>query len=407
MSTSEWDVKRPGQAPSHGMSGHVDPPAAERTHLVSDLCQRRILGGGLLVATRASSALLAVLIIPVPLLMLWRPSRVHWPMTVMLTLTYAVVTVANHPDAMASAGRSSLAVIFTVGLITETLYHTSRARLRAEAALRAKNEELEQAVQRAHELAAIAQEADQMKSEFVAATSHELRTPLTGILGSLDLVLDGHCQSPAEERRFLQMAHDSAHKLLGVVNAVLNLARVEAGRVEVDPAPVAADLIVGEVNDLCQMIAADRGLTLIVCPAPEAQGWVLTDADKLRQILLNLVGNALKFTSRGTVTISLDPEPASSLVHIRVRDTGIGIAVEEQNRLFQPFVQANASIVRTFGGTGLGLAISRRLAERMQGTIRLHSDGLGLGTTVTVSLPMAEPPTPVELPAHSAAQAAL
>ncbi len=345
--------------------------------------------GALIIVYRASNAWIGLLTIPIPMLVTWKPSRVHWFMTFFLGLTFWVVNLANHPDDLSANVRSSLVVILTLLVVCETLYLAGRARLRAEAALVAINDDLAQAVQRANDLAAIAQEADQIKSDFLASTSHELRTPLTGIIGSLDLVLAGQCEDREDERRFIQIAHDSSQRLLGVVNAVLDIARVEAGKVEVESVPVDTVAIAGEVCDLFRVPAADRGLSLALeAPAGPPQ-IALADADKVRQILLNLVGNGIKFTERGGVVVAVEPATGAGPVKIHVRDTGIGIAADKQGRLFRPFVQADREVAQRFGGTGLGLSISRSLAERMGGSVELCSAGEGQGTTFTLTLPSA------------------
>jgi len=348
-----------------------------------------VLVGSLVVLTGASNAWMALLIIPVPALVIWKPTRIHWPMALLLFGAYWVVNLANHPSDLAANLRSSSVAILTMLVVCEILYATGRARLRAEAALVATNEQLAQAVLRANEMAAVAQEADQIKSDFLASTSHELRTPLTGIIGSLDLVLAGQCEDRDEERRFVQIAHDSSQKLLGVVNAVLDIARIEAGKVEVELAPVDVVDIAGEVCDLYRVPAADRGLRLALEQPLSAHPVVMADADKVRQILLNLVGNAIKFTEHGGVIVTLEPAPDRAALAIHVRDTGIGIATDKQGRLFQPFVQADRDVARRFGGTGLGLSISRRLAERMGGSVSLFSAGEGQGATFTLTLPLA------------------
>ncbi len=174
-----------------------------------------------------------------------------------------------------------------------------------------------------------------------------------------------------------------------MVNAVLDIARIEAGKIEVDLMPVDVVAIAAEVRDLFRVPAADRGIGLRLVPPDDRKAVALADADKVRQILLNLVGNALKFTERGEVTIDVECQPAAGQMRIRVCDTGIGIAPEKQSRLFEPFTQADRDVARRFGGTGLGLSISRRLAERMGGSVALFSAGEGQGSTFTLTLPLA------------------
>ena len=345
--------------------------------------------GGLVILTHSSNVWLALLIPAIPVAVIRKPSRAYLPLTALLSGTYWMVNTVNHFDSPDAGARNALAITLTILFVSEVLYRNGKARQTAETALVATNDQLAQAVVRANEMAAIAQEADQIKSDFLASSSHELRTPLTGIISSLDLVLSGHCQDAAEERHFIQIARDSSEKLLGVVNAVVDIARLDAGKVEVELGPVYVAAIIGEVRDLLRVSAADRGLRLEVRGPIESLPLAWADSDKVRQILLNLVGNAIKFTERGDVVIGVEPDLAREQLHIAVRDTGIGIAVEKQGRLFQPFVQADREVARRFGGTGLGLSISRRLAERMGGSVTLYSAGEGQGSTFTLTLPLA------------------
>ncbi len=356
----------------------------------------------LIVTLRISSAWITLLTIPIPILVMWKPTRYFWPMTVLLGAAYWIINLANHPEDIESNLRASTLVLVTVVVVCEVLYRTGRARFQAEAALVAINEQLTTAIVRANEMAAVAQEADQIKSDFLASTSHELRTPLTGIIGSLDLVLSGQCEDHDEERRFIQIAHDSSQRLLTVVNAVLDIARLEAGKVEVDATAVDLATLAGEVCDLYRFPAADHGLTLELHLPADAPPYAWADADMVRQILLNLVGNAIKFTDRGCITVNVEHTPNGRAVLISVTDTGIGIAPDKQHRLFQPFVQADREIARRFGGTGLGLSISRKLAERMRGSIELFSAGEGQGSTFTLTLPAAKPVPTSEKAAISA-----
>jgi signal transduction histidine kinase len=234
-----------------------------------------------------------------------------------------------------------------------------------------------------------AEGANQLKSEFLANTSHELRTPLTGILGSLSLVIDGLCESPEEEREFLQIAYSSSQNLLTILNDVLNFAKIEAGKIEVERQVLDVTGLMEEVVALTRVQAEEKQLRLeLQLPDPSLP--VLADPDKVRQILLNLVGNALKFTERGRVWVEAQADVAAGQMRIAVHDTGIGIPPDKQSRLFQPFVQADGSMTRKYGGTGLGLSISRQFAERMGGTLMLHSAGAGLGSTFTLRLLLAD-----------------
>ena len=240
-----------------------------------------------------------------------------------------------------------------------------------------------------------AQAANQLKSEFLANTSHELRTPLNAIIGCIRLVRDGCCDDRDEELEFLQRADDAAIHLLNIINDILDLSKVEAGSLSVVMEPLDLRSLLQEVIDLQNVQVKQKGLQLF-WPAPPEAIAVQADPAKLKQVLLNVIGNAIKFTEKGSITISIRQEEVldkqekahASCVVIGVKDTGIGIPLEEQKKLFRPFVMADGTRTRKYGGTGLGLAISRKLMELMNGTINLYSAGTDLGTTVEIAIPL-------------------
>lgn len=231
-----------------------------------------------------------------------------------------------------------------------------------------------------------AEEASQLKSEFLANTSHELRTPLTGIIGSLSMVLDDMCDSEAEQREFIQIAYTASEHLLDIINKVLDIAKIEAGRMEVELRPLALAPILAELYAVNRVQADEKMLRLELRLPEEESLHVVAEPEKLRQIMFNLIGNAIKFTERGSVHVTAQALD-EAWVQINVKDSGIGVAPDKQAKLFQPFVQADGSMTRKFGGTGLGLSISRRLAEMMGGTLQLESDGINHGTTLRLKLP--------------------
>lgn len=296
-----------------------------------------------------------------------------------------------------------------------------------------------------------AQTANQLKNEFLANTSHELRTPLNGIIGCLRLVRDGFCDDRDEELDFLQRADDAAIHLLGIINDVLDIAKIEAGKLSVETEPVDLCKILNEVINLQAVPIQQKGLEFHTAEMSEVIA-VRADPAKLKQVLLNVVGNAVKFTESGSITIttrlepfseaplsaapctepnkgeglnpqadqeerlSLAPTPEasqntsvvspSSCVFVTVTDTGIGIDPIQQHKLFRPFVMVDGSTTRKFGGTGLGLAISRNLMALMGGNITLSSEGNGHGTTVEISLPTIEPSLLLSSESHKSSSAA-
>lgn len=243
-------------------------------------------------------------------------------------------------------------------------------------------------VERLNQARRVAEEANRVKSEFLANTSHELRTPLTGILGSLSLILNDDVRSPEEAKQFAQIAYDSARHLLNTVNDLLDIAKIEAGKMNVRLEAVAVADLFSEVFLLMWPAANKKGLALNMTP-PETPILIRADAEKVRQIILNLLGNALKFTDEGVITARARLDAGGRFALIEVIDTGIGIPPEKQELLFRPFMQVDGSTTRKHGGTGLGLSISRRLAELMSGSLTLDSAGLGHGSTFTLRLPLA------------------
>jgi signal transduction histidine kinase len=229
-------------------------------------------------------------------------------------------------------------------------------------------------------------EADQLKSEFLALTSHELRTPLTGILGFTRLVMDGLYDDAEEMRSMLQDSYTSGEHLLGLLNDILDLAKIESGRLEVHPEPISVSQLLDEVKPIAEAYPRKPGVDLVWSDAgglPE----VMVDPSRLKQVLLNLLSNALKFTKEGSVSVLVERHPG--LIALMVVDTGIGVSLEAQTRLFQKFAQAEGGHAREYGGTGLGLVICKRLMEMMGGTISLSSEGLGHGSTLKITMPIA------------------
>ena len=234
-----------------------------------------------------------------------------------------------------------------------------------------------------------AESANRAKSQFLANMSHEIRTPLNGILGFTDLLLSGgKCISETDRDEYLKTIRGSGKHLLEVINDVLDLSKIEAGQLQVETIKCSPHQIIAETISVLRVRAQEKGITLDYrwdCPIPEI---IHTDPHRLKQLLMNLVGNAIKFTNQGSVLIvaELDDSDGASALSIEVRDTGIGIPADKLESIFQPFVQADNSVTRMYGGTGLGLSISRRVAEAIGGTLKVRS-GLGLGSVFTIRVP--------------------
>ncbi|HEV2559439.1 MAG TPA: PAS domain S-box protein [Microvirga sp.] len=256
-------------------------------------------------------------------------------------------------------------------------------------------EQLKTAKDMAEDLARKAQAASEAKSEFLASMSHEIRTPLNSILGFTGLVLDGGSLNP-EDRRYIEQVRGSGHALLTVVNDVLDFSKIEAGQVELNPQPFALGELLDNAVSIVRGIALERGIPIALEAATDLPAAVIGDADRLRQILLNLLNNAVKFTRQGWVTLAV--RRCAGGLHFTVTDTGIGIPADKLPRLFERFTQVDNSISRQYGGTGLGLAISKRLVTLMGGEIGVESRA-GEGSTFWFRVPLAESLTPA-LPAR-------
>jgi PAS domain S-box-containing protein len=233
--------------------------------------------------------------------------------------------------------------------------------------------------------------ANQAKSQFLANMSHEIRTPMNAILGFTDVLRRGALARPVEAARHLDIIHASGRHLLNLINDILDLSKVEAGRMEVERIAFAPHTVAHEVLQTLEVRAQEKGLALTLDLPQALPPTLLGDPARLRQILTNLIGNALKFTERGAVTLRLRSADAHYVFDII--DTGIGIAPDKLDSVFEPFTQAEASTTRRFGGTGLGLTISRGFARAMGGDIVAHSV-LGQGTTFSCRLPMDRAATP-------------
>ncbi len=233
-----------------------------------------------------------------------------------------------------------------------------------------------------------AMQANVAKSEFLANMSHEIRTPMAAIIGYADILL-GHLKD-ADDRTNIQVIKKNGEHLLEIINDILDLSRIEAGKLEVELLPFDLPQFIADIESLMHVRAVNKRLDLRITCQEKLPRQITSDATRLRQILINLIGNSIKFTERGEVVLSMNYVAASPpMIEFRVSDTGIGMSPEQQLRLFQPFSQGDNSVTRAFGGSGLGLAISKRLVEMLQGTIGLESE-LGKGSCFTLTLPIGD-----------------
>jgi CheY-like chemotaxis protein len=268
-------------------------------------------------------------------------------------------------------------------VVARTETHLRNSKLAQE--LRQTNRELEKARD-------VAEKAKMAQSAFLATMSHEIRTPMNSVLGMTSLLFETALSE--EQRDFVETIRLGSRSLLHIINEILDFSKIESGKMTLESHPFNLNASVEEALDLLGPAAAEKNLDLAYSPEPGLPAALLGDSTRLRQILLNLAGNALKFTSRGEIIITVrraEPErpgadASDCLLHFAVRDTGIGIPREKRDRLFQAFTQVDSSTTRQYGGTGLGLAISKRLTELMEGKMWVESEP-GAGSTFHFSIP--------------------
>ncbi|MFI4876269.1 MAG: PAS domain S-box protein [Blastopirellula sp. JB062] len=230
-----------------------------------------------------------------------------------------------------------------------------------------------------------AEAANAAKSEFLANMSHEIRTPLNGLLGFTDLLLRGAADDPAKRDEYLQVIRASGRSLLELINDLLDLSKIEAGKLETESVPCDPQQLLAEVVSILRVKADEKALRLEYDWHGTVPQQVISDPVRVRQLLTNLIGNAIKFTEVGAVSIAASWQASERQLNFSIRDTGIGIPADKLDIIFDPFTQADATTTRRFGGTGLGLAICRRIARLLGGDVTVESE-LGIGTTFDVTL---------------------
>ena len=304
-------------------------------------------------------------------------------------LGWAIAVGQHHPDWAAEAARIGILLVGH-GYFALNARRVEQLRRRTAGVVKVATDLIRELEERGEELEAArerAEEASRVKGQFLANMSHEIRTPMNGVIGMAALLADTRLSS--EQAEYVRLLRGSGEALLGIINDILDFSRVEAGKLTLDPKPFDLPALLEGTLGPLRPEAARKQLALALVPDPDVPRLVLGDAGRVRQVLTNLLGNAVKFTARGGVTLRVRTLHASAegcRIRFEVEDTGPGIDADTLARLFQPFTQADGSTTRRFGGTGLGLAISRMLAELMGGEVGVESHP-GQGSTFWVVLP--------------------
>lgn len=331
-------------------------------------------------ATYVLGVLIAALVLPRISIMITAVSCI---------LTYSLIALALEIPDFTSAQLTPLAL----GLLTEGIF-LRQLRIEFDARLKTLAESIQQtelAKQNAEIARQQAEAADRSKSQFLANMSHELRTPLNAIIGYDEAMIGGMVGSfTPEQLRLLKNIQVNSRRLLGLINDILDLSKIESGSIEIYLAPVDPRKVIQETIESIQSLATEKAITLDVDIAPDVPDVVLMDTKKFQQVLVNLLSNAIKFTDEGGVTILVDIVDNAHW-SIKVKDTGAGMPPDAPSYIFEPFRQVDGTETRKHKGTGLGLAITKRLVNHMGGTIEVETEQ-GTGSTFIVKLPRANIP---------------
>jgi signal transduction histidine kinase/DNA-binding NarL/FixJ family response regulator/HPt (histidine-containing phosphotransfer) domain-containing protein len=288
---------------------------------------------------------------------------------------YSIRVVHNSEDELGSLSAGFNAMLAQIAARDAQL---AENREHLEEEVRKRTQELERKTKEARA-------ASKAKSQFLANMSHEIRTPMNAILGYTEQLRKKKANLDPEQQEFLDTVYGSGKHLLKLINDILDLSKIEAGRMEMKPEDCSPHQIINQVISIMHVPAFEKGLKLTYNWQGPIPSTIRTDPERVRQILINVIGNAIKFTELGTVAINARLDEINELLELEVIDTGVGIPRDQQERIFKPFTQADYSMTRKFGGTGLGLTISRRLAELLGGTLTVQSE-LGYGSSFKITL---------------------